>query len=143
MSLCGNRAGCFGTPSRKGCGYMDKNVEYYLSRGFDRKMAEYFTAGRRRIEAVTANADRTLTLRFDNGELRRFDMAPLIRTGTVFAFLEAADAFQRVYLDDDRCVSWDIDPGVDSRRVWRNKVDLSPDVCYVDSVPIAGGAAHG
>lgn len=122
---------------------MGKNVEYYLSRGFAPKMAEYFAAGRRRIEAVTANADRSLTLRFEGGELRRFDMAPLIRAGTVFGFLENPGDFQRVYLDDEGCVSWDIDPGVDSRRVWRNKVDLSPDVCYVDSVPVAGGAGCG
>ena len=118
-------------------------MEFYLSRGFDRKMAEYFATGRRRIESVRANADRTLTLRFDNGELRRFDMAPLIRTGTVFGFLENPDDFQRVYLDDSRCVSWDIDPNVDSEVFWQNKVDLSPDVCYVDSVPVDGGVAHG
>ena len=122
---------------------MGNNVEYYLSRGFAPKMAEYFAAGRRRIVAVTADADRSLILRFDNGELRRFDMAPLIRAGSVFGFLENPGNFQRVYLDDERCVSWDIDPNVDSRKVWRNKVDLSPDVCYVDSVPVEGGAAHG
>ena len=31
----------------------------------------------------------------------------------------------------------DIDPNVDSDVVWNNKVDLCPDSCYVDSVPIS------
>ena len=44
--------------------------------------------------------------------------------------------FKRVYLDDAGCVAWDIDPNVDSNKVWNNKVDLSSDSCYVDSVPV-------
>lgn len=32
--------------------------------------------------------------------------------------------------------AWDIDPDVDSDVVWSNKVDLCPDSCYVDSVPL-------
>lgn len=32
--------------------------------------------------------------------------------------------FRRVYLDGQHCVAWDIDPSVDSEKVWSNKVDL-------------------
>lgn len=64
------------------------SVEFYMSRGFSRPMAEYF------------------------------------------------NNFRRVYLDEQGCISWDIDPAVDSNVVWNNKVDLDPDVCYVDSNPI-------
>ena len=118
------------------------DVEYYLSRGFDLPMAEYFAAGRKRITAVVPNPDFTLTLSFDNGECRLYDAAPLLQPGTVFEPFMDISAFSRVYLDEDGAVSWDIDPAVDSRIVWNNKVDLCPDSCYVDSVPLSGGDAR-
>ena len=52
---------------------MEKNVEYYLSKGFDRKAAEYFASGRKRITGVIPNDDFTLTITFDNGEQRLYD----------------------------------------------------------------------
>lgn len=115
---------------------MGKSVEYYLSKGFDRKMAEYFSNGRRTIVSVVANDDYTLTLGFDNGEKRLYDVAPIIEQGTVLEILNDLNTFKRVYLDEDHCVAWDIDPNVDSNIVWNNKIDLSPDDCYVDSIPI-------
>ena len=33
-----------------------------------------------------------------------------------------------------------VDPDVDSEKVWSNKVDLCPDSCYIDSVPVGGVA---
>ena len=120
---------------------MGKSVDYYLSRGCDQKMAEYFAAGRRRITGVVPNDDYTLTLTFDNGEKRLYNAAPLLQAGTVFAPFRELENFRRVYLDESNCVSWDIDPMVDSSVVWSNKVDLCPDSCYVDSVPLSGGAA--
>ena len=120
---------------------MGKSVDYYLSRGCDHKMAEYFAAGRRRITGVVPNDNYTLTLTFDNGEKRLYNAAPLLQAGTVFAPFRELENFRRVYLDESNCVSWDIDPMVDSSVVWSNKVDLCPDSCYVDSVPLSGGAA--
>ncbi len=119
---------------------MNKTVDWYLQQGFNQKTAEYFAGGRRHITSVVANDDMTLTLTFDNGECRAFDVAPLIESGTVFAFLADATNFRRVYLDDQHCVSWDIDPTVDSNKVWSNKVDLCSDTCYMDSIPIENGA---
>lgn len=121
---------------------MGKSVDYYLSRGYDQKMAEYFAAGRRRITGVVPNDNYTLTLTFDNGEKRLYNAAPLLQAGTVFAPFRELENFRRVYLDESHCVSWDIDPAVDSSVVWSNKVDLCPDGCYVDSVPLSGGAAN-
>ena len=46
---------------------MEERVAYYLSKGYDQKMAEYFAVGRRQITAVTPRDDFTLLLRFDNG----------------------------------------------------------------------------
>lgn len=118
---------------------MGKSAEYYLSKGMDRKMAEYYASGRRRITKVVPMDDFTLILSFDNGETRRFDARPLLQPGTVFAPLRQWDRFRRVYLDEDHCVAWDIDPRVDSSKVWSNKVDLCPDSCYVDSIPLPDG----
>jgi len=121
---------------------MGNSVEFYLARGCDRKMAEYFAAGRRHITGVVPNDDFTLTLTFDNGEVRLYDVAPILRADTVFAPFRELKNFRRVYLDESHSVAWDIDPNVDSSVVWNNKVDLSPDSCYVDSVPVRGGTAN-
>ena len=75
------------------------------------------------------------TLTFDNGEVRQYNAMPLLDEGTVFAPFREWKNFSRVYLDENHCVSWDIDPCVDSDRVWSNKVDLCPDSCYLDSIP--------
>lgn len=117
---------------------MGKSVDYYLARGYDRKMAEYFAAGRRKITDVVPNENFTLTISFDNGEVRLYDATPLLQIGTVFAPFRDWDNFRRVYLDENHCVSWDIDPTIDSNVEWNNKVDLCPDSCYVDSVPVRG-----
>ena len=119
---------------------MKKDVAYYLSKGFEPTMAEYFASGRKKIIAVTPNNNFTLTLDFDNGERRLYDCKPLLKENTVFAPFMQFDNFQRVYLDKENCVACDIDPNVDSDIVWNNKVDLCPDGCYVDSVPISNGA---
>ena len=113
---------------------MGKSVEYYLSKGYDRKMAEYFASGRKRITKVVPRNDFTLLLSFDNGETRLYDAGPLLQAGTVFAPFREWDNFRRVYLDEDHSVCWDIDPNIDSNEVWSNKVDLCPDSCYVETV---------
>ena len=99
-------------------------------------MANYCAAGRRKIIAVTPNNNVTLTLHFDNGEVRLYDVAPFLRRGTVFEPLSDPDRFRRVYLDEQNCAAWDIDPTVDRNLVWNNKVDLSSNTCYADSNPI-------
>lgn len=115
---------------------MNHTVEYYLAKGFDRKAAAYFAAGRKKIIGVAPNPDFTLTIQFDNGEYRILDMRPLLKEGTIFEPFRAPENFRRVYVDDTHCIAWDIDPNVDSNKVWSNKVDLCPDTCYLDSIPI-------
>ncbi len=116
---------------------MKRDAAFYRARGFDARTADYFAAGRRTVTQVTANPDYTLTLCFDNGERRLFDVAPLLLPGTVFEPLADRARFARVYLDDTHSVAWDIDPAIDSREVWNNKIDLSSDTCYLDSRPLA------
>lgn len=115
---------------------MKHTVEYYLAKGCDQSTAEYFSSGRKKITAIKPNKDFTLTLWFDNQEVRIYDMKPLLKTGTVFEPFLDYDNFKRVYLDDCHCVAWDIDPTIDSNVVWNNKVDLCPDSCYIDSHPV-------
>ena len=115
---------------------MPNTVEYYLSKGFDRPTAEYFAGGRKKLVAVAPQQDFTLLLTYENGEKRVLDMKPTLAKGGVFSPFRDYENFKRVYLDDCNDVAWDIDPNVDSNVVWNNKVDLCPDSCYVDSVPI-------
>ena len=114
---------------------MPNTVDFYLSKGFDSKMANYFASGRKKITSVKANKDYTLMLIFDNSEKRLFDMKPYLKKGTVFEQFLNFDDFNRVYLDDSNCVCWDKNPKINSEKEWNNKVDLSSDVCYVDSTP--------
>ena len=115
---------------------MANTVEYYLSKGFDRRTAEYFAGGRKRITRVVPNSDFTLTISFDNGEKRLYDMHPLLKKGTVFEPFMKSENFRRVYVDDTHCIAWDVDPGIDSNKVWSNKGDLCPDSSYLDSIPV-------
>lgn len=103
--------------------------------GIPPEVARYFAAGRKKIIAVKPNEDFTLTLDFDNGERRLYDCKPLIEKGTVFEALMDYATFRRVYLDEASAVSWDIDPNVDSREAWNNKLDICPDCCYIESTP--------
>ncbi len=119
---------------------MPNTVDFYLSKGLDQRTAEYFASGRKSIVGVIPNKDFTLTISFDNGERRLYDMRPLLLPGTVFEPFAKMENFQRVYVDDTHCIAWDIDPHVDSDVVWSNKVDLCPDGCYLDSVPLGGAA---
>lgn len=115
---------------------MGTTVEEYLARGLDRRTAEYFASGKKKIMDVVANDDHTLTITFDHGERQLYDMRPFLKKGTVFEPFIDLQNFRRVYVDDTHHIAWDIDPTVDSDVVWSNKVDLCADGCYLDSVPI-------
>ena len=117
---------------------MAKTVDDYLSKGLDQKTAEYFASGSKQLVGVVANDDFTLTLSFDNGEKRLYNVAPLLKKGTVFETFADIENFRRVYIDEQHCIAWDIDPTINSNEVWSNKVDLCPDGCYIDSVPVGG-----
>lgn len=114
---------------------MANTVEYYKTKGFDDKTAAYFSNGRRKIVSIKAKDNFTISIMFDNGEKRLLDMSSLIKTHASFKHFANPSDFQRAYLDSNSCISWDIDPAIDSNKVWNNKVDLDPDWCYMESVP--------
>ena len=113
---------------------MKHDVDFYLERGFDERTARYFASGRRKAVEVSPIPRKSLLVTFDNGEQRVYEVGSIIVPGTVFAFLSDDAAFERVYIDENHDVAWDIDPFVDSKAVWSNKVDISADTCYLDGV---------
>ena len=101
---------------------MSKDVHYYMSKGMERKVAEYFASGIKKIISVNPNKDYTLTLSYDE------------------PFMEW-DNFRRVYFSSNgRKFCWDVDPEVDSNEVWDNVVDLCADAVYIDSIHYEGGS---
>ena len=68
---------------------------------------------------VVTNDDFTLTISFDNGEKRRYDVRTLLKDDTVFEPFKNTEAFRRVYVDENNAIAWDIDPTVDSRKIIR------------------------
>lgn len=117
---------------------MPKSVEFYLSKGFDSKMASYFASGRKKLLSVEPNKNFTLTITFENDEKRIFDVKPYIKETTVFEQFADFDNFKRVYIDNSNNVCWDKNPEIDSEIEWNNKIDLSDAVCYVESTDANG-----
>ena len=99
------------------------------------EVKKYFVNGQRTIKKVTGNDDYTLTIMFDNGEQRIYDMRNTLQ-GRVFEPFRDIKRFKEVYVDDKGCIAWDIDPNVDSGKIWSNHIDLCPDSCYIYSTPM-------
>jgi hypothetical protein len=76
-----------------------------------------------RVSAVTPNPDFTLTLTFQNGERKKFDMTPYIGRSEWFEELRDWNYFSQARPDLGTVV-------------WTNGQDLCPDTFYLDSVPL-------
>jgi hypothetical protein len=76
-----------------------------------------------RIVEVKPNPDYSLTLKFTNGEVRRFDVRPYLDKG-IFAELKDMYLFNSVK------------PSLGSIQ-WLNGQDLCPDTLYLDSQPLS------
>lgn len=96
------------------------------------EVRNYFETEKRKICKVVPNDDYSLTLTFDNGEVRVYcELQDKMNHGVL---AKIKPRFSEVFIDvDTGCVAWDIDPSVDSRLVWNNRVDLCPDACYLNS----------
>lgn len=112
---------------------MGNSVEYYLSKGMDKKTAEYFSQGRKKPIKVIPHENYNLEITFDNNEIRIFDVNPFIKDGTVFEVLKDFSIFSKCYIDSDNSICWNKDPNIDSNTVWSNKIDLGADTCYLES----------
>ena len=76
-----------------------------------------------RIVGVKPNADHTLTLKFTNGEIRRFNVRPYLEKG-IFKELKDLRLFNSVK------------PSMGTIQ-WLNGQDLCPDTLYLDSQPLS------
>jgi len=76
-----------------------------------------------RVKTVRPNSDHTLTLVFDNGETRRFDVTPYLEKG-IFQELQEMRNFNSVKVS------------LGSIQ-WRGGQDLCPDTLYMDSTPVS------
>ena len=77
----------------------------------------------RRITSLSANDDLTLDVHFANGELRRYDVRPLLQRE---AFRELQDVTMfKTARNGGYFVAWD------------NEADLSADTLYLEGIPVA------
>lgn len=113
---------------------MKKTYEYYIEKGYEPKYAIYFSQGTRKIKKVSPNKDFSLTLTFDNNETRIYDMKSSLKKNTIFEPFIKFENFQKVYIDENGNIAWDKNPQIDSNIVWNNKIDISSDTCYVESI---------
>lgn len=118
------------------CAEMKKTYEEYLACGMNEKTARYFADGRRRIVTAIPKQGYSVLLTFDNGEKRLLDCSGHFAEGSVFNCLKESNNFNRVFVDESGNLAWDIDPTVDSRVVWNNRIDFCRDACYIDSTPV-------
>jgi hypothetical protein len=75
-----------------------------------------------RVRAVRTSNDYTLTLTFENGEVKRFDVKPYLDIG-IFQALKDLSVFNSVrsYLGSVQ---------------WQDGQDFCPDLLYKDSLPL-------
>ena len=94
---------------------------------------EYFESGPRTIKKVIANEDYTLTIYFDNEEVRVYDLSDNLYG--VFEILKNKVKFKKVFIDECGNIAWDIDENIDSSIHWNNRIDLCADSVYLASNP--------
>jgi len=89
----------------------------------------YYQNGKRKLIQITANDDYSLTLQFDNGETRLYDLKD--KLAGVLSVLENKAKFAEVFIDEHGNIAWDIDTSIDSNRVYSNRIDISSDSAYI------------
>jgi hypothetical protein len=115
---------------------MAKSYADYIAMGMDERTARYFSMGRRRICAAEPQGGYRIVLTFDNGERRVLDCSTKVKKGSIFQKVAAPKDFNRVFVDENGNLAWDIDQTVDSSRVWNNRIDFCRDACYLESSEI-------
>ena len=109
---------------------MQRSYADYLAMGMDEKAARYFAAGRRRIISAEPQEGHRIILTFDNGERKMLDCSAKMSAGSIFLKVASPEDFNRVFVDENGNLAWDIDKTVDSAKVWNNRSDFGRDACY-------------
>ena len=84
-----------------------------------------------RILSVVPNDDYTLMLKFNNGEVRIYEMKDSLFG--VFEILKNISKFKEVFIDEHGNIAWDKDNNVDSNIHWNNRIDICKDAIYFES----------
>ena len=103
-----------------------------ITREMPSKVKEYFESGRKRIVKVIPNDDYSLTVYFDNDEVRIYSMSENLFG--VFEILKDKEKFKEVFIDEYGNIAWDIDKNIDSSIHWNNRIDLCKDSVYMESI---------
>lgn len=88
-----------------------------------------------RIISVIPNDDYTLLIKFDNGEVRIYEMKDSLFG--VFETLKNIKKFKEVFIDEHGNIAWDRDNNIDSNIHWNNRIDICKDAIYLESKLIA------
>ena len=115
---------------------MAKSYADYIAMGMDERTARYFSKGRRRICAAEPQEGHRIVLTFDNGERKILDCSTKMKKGSILQKVAAPKDFNRVFVDENGNLAWDIDQAVDSSKVWNNRIDFCRDACYLESSAI-------
>ena len=98
------------------------------------KVKEYFRTGPRKIINVVPNDNYTLTVYFDNEEVKVYDMSNYLFG--MFEVKKKKNKFKEVFIDQSGNIAWDIDKHIDSSIHWNNRIDLCKDAVYIESKPL-------
>ena len=112
---------------------MARSYTDYIAMGMDEKTARYFSSGRRRICVAEPKEGFRVVLTFDNGERRVLDCSSKLTDRSIFRKVANPEDFNRVFVDENGNLAWDIDQTVDSAKVWNNRIDFCRDACYLES----------
>jgi hypothetical protein len=77
-----------------------------------------------KVRSVRANDDYTVTLLFDNGQEKRYDVYPLLNEG-IFQMLQDKDYFRQVH----------VIPAFGGIE-WTDGQDIAPEELYQNAVPV-------
>ena len=97
------------------------------------EVTEYFKMETPKITKVIANDNYTLTITFNNYEVRLYDLSKSLFG--VFEILKDKDKFREVFIDASGNLAWDKDKNIDSNVVWSNRIDICKDAAYMGSDP--------
>ena len=100
----------------------------------DKEVKQYFE-NPRKIKKVYADESFNLYLTFDNDEERIYNMKNDLEG--VFSVLKDVKKFKSVFIDEFGNVAWDIDDTVDSKKNWKNRIDICKDALYMDSIAVS------
>ena len=74
-----------------------------------------------KIEKATASADKTLSVLFENGAVKKYDMNPVINEISIFQALSNIELFNKAKVDTGGYgISWNDDLDISSEELWMN-----------------------